>query len=74
MKLIKLIYKGILLYVTTLVIILGICGVDSIYNQGYFLYWVVISIILVYTCYKTISEEEFSFLTFSDKFKKWLDD
>lgn len=64
---IKLIIKGVLLYVTTFIVILWICGIDSIYDNGYFIYSIFIVIALVYTCYKTISMEEFEILTF-DKF------
>lgn len=55
MKTFKLIIKGVLLYVTTLVTMLFICGVDSIMEQGYFIHWTLTVAILIYACYKCIS-------------------
>ena len=63
MKTIKLILKGILLYTTIIVVILYVCGVDSIYNNGYFLPATGIVALLIYICYKTITEEEADILS-----------
>lgn len=58
MKTIKLILKGILLYITMIAAMLYVCGVDSIYDNGYFLPATGIIALLIYICYKTITEEE----------------
>lgn len=48
MKTIKLILKGILLYTTMILAMLYICGVDSIYDNGYFLPATGIVALLIY--------------------------
>ena len=58
MKTIKLILKGILLYTTRRAAVLYVCGIDSIYDNGYFLPATGIVALLIYICYKTITEEE----------------
>lgn len=63
MKTIKLILKGILLYTTIIAAILYICGVDSIYDIGYFLPATGIVALLIYICYKTITKEEANILS-----------
>lgn len=60
---IKLIFKGVLLWVTAFTVILFISGVDGIYDNGYFIHSIIACVILCYTCYKLISEEEFEILT-----------
>ena len=42
MRTFKLIIKGMLLYMTTLVIMIFIMGIDSIYDQGYFFYGIML--------------------------------
>lgn len=69
MKRFKLILKGVLLWITTFAVMLFISGVDSIYDNGYFIHSVIVCAVLCYTCYKLISEEEFEILTFY----KWFD-
>lgn len=69
----KLILKGVLLYTTTFLVILFILGVESIYDNGYFIPFVVICAVLCYTCYKLISEKEFKILTFTDNFEEQCD-
>lgn len=69
MKRFKLILKGVLLWITTFAVILFVSGVDSIYDNGYFIHSIIVCAILCYTCYKLISEEEFEILTFY----KWSD-
>ena len=66
---IKLIFKGVLLYVTTFAVLIFIAGLESIYEHGYFVYSLFVCAILCYTCYKLISKEEFDVLTFS----RWFD-
>ena len=63
MNTIKLILKGILLYTTIIAAMLYICGVDSIYDNGYFLPTTGIMALLIYICYKTITEEEANILS-----------
>lgn len=62
-KTIKLVLKGILLYITIIVCMLSAMGIDSIYENGYFIIDIVICAGLIYTCYKTINKEEIDTLT-----------
>lgn len=64
---IKLILKGVLLYVTAFAVILFIGGVDSIYDNGLFIQFIIACAALCYACYRLISEEELEILTFN----KW---
>ncbi len=73
MKAFKLIIKGVLLYVTTLVTLLYMMGIDSIYDNGYFFHGLILVLILIGVCYKTISKEELEILTLSRYFNH-LDD
>ena len=52
-----------LLYMTTLVIMMFIIGIDSIYDQGYFFYGIMLIAVLIFMCYKTINKEELEMLT-----------
>lgn len=65
MKKFKLIIKGVLLYVTTLVTLLYMMGIDSIYDNGYFFHGLILVLILIGMCYKTINKEELEILTFN---------
>lgn len=69
MKRFKLILKGVLLWITAFAVMLFISGVDSIYDNGWFIPSIIVCIALCYTSYKLISEEEFEVLTLS----KWFD-
>jgi hypothetical protein len=73
MKTFKLIIKGVLLYITTLVTLLYMCGIDSIYDNGYFFHGLILVAILIGACYKTINKEELEILTFN-KYLNHLDD
>ena len=73
MRTFKLIIKGVLLYVTTLVTLLYMMGIDSIYDNGYFIHGLILVLILVGVCYKTINKEELEILTFN-KYLNHLDD
>ena len=73
MKKFKLIIKGVLLYVTTLVTLLYMMGIDSIYDNGYFFHGLILVLILVGVCYKSINKEELKILTLSRYFNH-LDD
>ena len=70
MKRFKLILKGVLLWITAFAVILFISGVDSIYNNEYFIHSIIVCAVLCYTCYKLISEEELEILTLSKWFNK----
>lgn len=65
MKRFKLILKGVLLWVTAFVAILFVAGVDSIYDNGYFFQTLIAVVVMIFCCYKLISEEEFEVLSFS---------
>lgn len=60
---IKLVFKGILLYTTFIVCMFSAMGIDDIYDKGYFFIDIVICVGLIYSCYKTINEEEADILT-----------
>lgn len=66
---IKLILKGVLLWVTAFAVILFISGIDSIYDNGCFIHSIVICAVLCYACYKLISGEELENMTIY----KWFD-
>ena len=63
MKTFKLIIKGMLLYITILATIIFMMGIDNIYDNGYFLHGLILVLILIGVCYKTINKEEFEMLT-----------
>lgn len=73
MKIFKLIIKSVLLYVTTLITLLYMMGIDSIYDNGYFIHGLILVLILVGVCYKTINKEELEILTFN-KYLNHLDE
>ena len=73
MKTFKLIIKGVLLYVTTLVTLLYMMGIDSIYDNGYFFHGLILVLVLIGVCYKIINKEELEILTFN-KYLNHLDD
>lgn len=73
MKAFKLIIKSVLLYITTLVTLLYMMGIDSIYDNGYFFHGLILVAILIGVCYKTISKEELEILTFN-KYLNHLDE
>ena len=73
MKTFKLIIKGVLLYVTILVTLLYMMGIDNIYDNGYFFHGLIFVLILIGVCYKTINKEELEILTFN-KYLNHLDD
>lgn len=63
MKTFKLIIKGMLLYITILVTLIYMMGIDNIYDNGYFFHGLILVLILIGVCYKTISKEELEMLT-----------
>ena len=74
MKSIKLIAKGILLWVSALIILLSICSIDSIINKGYgWLFGIIVlNIILILACFNTITEEEYKIVSGYNIFNKAL--
>lgn len=70
MKRLKIILKGVLLWITTFAVILFMSGADSIYDNGYFIHSITVCVVLCYACYKLISEEELKKLTLD----KWLNE
>ena len=73
-KLIKLILKGILLWVSTLIVLLAVCGIDSITDKGYswFFGTIVLNIILILACLYTITEEEYKIVSGYNLFNETL--
>lgn len=74
MKRIKLIFKGILLYITAFAVILFISGMDSIYDNGYFIQSLTAIAVMCYACYKLISEEELEKITMYKWFNKLMEE
>ena len=74
MKSIKLILKGILLWVSALVVLLSVCGIDSIAYKGYgwFFGIIVLNIMLILACFNTITEEEYKIVSGYNLFNKAL--
>lgn len=70
----NLVFKGILLYTTFIVCMLSAMGIDDIYDKGYFLIDMVICAGLIYTCYKTINEEELNILLLSNHTEELKED
>ena len=74
MKSIKLVLKGILLWVSTLVVLLSVCGIDSIADKGYgWLFGIVVlNIMLILACLYTITEEEYKIVSGYNLFNETL--
>ena len=74
MKSIKLILKGILLWVSALIVILSVCGIDSITYKGYgwFFGIIVLNIMLILACLYTITKEEYKIVSGYNLFNKAL--
>lgn len=60
---VKLILKGVLLWVTAFAAVIFISGVDSIYDNGYFFQTLIVVIAMCYTCLYTITEEELKIIS-----------
>ena len=67
---IKLILKGVLLWIIAFAVMLFISGVDSIYDNGYFFQALMAVAVMILCCYKLISEEEFEILSLYRWFNK----
>lgn len=74
MKSVKLITKGVLLWVSALIVLLSICSIDSIINKGYGWLFsiIVLNIILILECFNTITEEEYKIVSGYNIFNKTL--
>ena len=74
MKSIRLILKGILLWVSTLIVLLSVCGIDSIADKGYgwFFGMIVLDIMLILVCFYTITEEEYKIVSGYNLFNETL--
>lgn len=74
MKSTKLILKGILLWISTLVVLLSVCSIDSIADKGYgWLFGIVVlNIMLILACFDTITEEEYKIVSGYNLFNKAL--
>ena len=74
MKSIKLILKGILLWVSALIVILSVCSIDSITYKGYgwFFGMIILNIMLILACLYTITEEEYKIVSGYNLFNKTL--
>ena len=74
MKSIKLITKGILLWVSALIVLLSVCSIDSIINKGYgWLFGIIVlNIMLILACFNTITEEEYKIVSGYNIFNKVL--
>lgn len=71
---IKLILKGVLLWITAFAVMLFILGVDSIYDNGYFIQSLIAIAAMCYACYKLISEEELEKITMYKWFNKLMEE
>lgn len=60
---ISIFFKGLLLYVTVLLIMIAIMSIDSLYDNGYLIDVVLIIAALCCLCHKFISEKELHILT-----------
>ena len=61
----KLIAKGILLWVSALIVLLSICSIDSIADKGYgwLFSMITLDIMLILACFYTITEEEYKIVS-----------
>lgn len=60
-----LVLKGVLLYITFFFTLIFMMGVDSIYDQGLFLPFIGVEILLVALCKRVINKKEMEKLTFT---------
>ena len=66
----KLILKGTMLWMTAFVTMFFIAGIDSIYDNGYFFHILIAIVVMIFCCYKLISEKEFEVLSLYRWFNK----
>lgn len=70
----KFIIKGILLWTTAFVVMLFILGVDSLMDNGIFFQSLLVVVVLVWTCWGNISEEELEKMTLYKWFNKLMEE
>ena len=71
MKTLKLILKGVLLYVTTLAVMIFVAGIDSLVETPMkMLLWILVTVILIAICRRTISIRELYKLSGYDIFNR----
>lgn len=72
----KLMLKGTLLWVTSVFILLVICGIEGVFNLRLSLILLIVTSLsgLIYCCIHIISEEEFILLTGYKWFSNFIDD
>lgn len=62
---IKLVLKGILLYTTTLITLIYVCSIDSLFDFSTFGLTTLVVAALIFLCIRHISGDEFMKLTFN---------
>ena len=67
-KEIALVFKGILLWITTINIVFLIAIIDSIFSNIFTIIHLIVTLFSCYLCYKIISIDEFEKLTFCKYF------
>lgn len=70
MKLFKYILKGVLFYITLLLVLLFLSAIDSIVETGNLLVPLLFIITLIAINIKVISKEDFKVIAFNKEFKK----
>ena len=74
MKTLILILKGLLLWTCPpLVTLIWICGLDSIVEQGYFIPYTFLMLLLILLSYRTISYREFLILSLDRFFTRLIE-
>lgn len=61
---IKMVFKGLLLYITTIAVAFFIGGIDSLYENGYLFSAMLVVAVMIYTSYKILKKEDVDILTF----------
>ena len=64
MNKIKLIIKGMMVWITILSTLLFITGIDSISDTGYFFQTLIAVMKMCYACFKFVSKEEYKRIMF----------
>ena len=59
-----------MLWITAFVTILFVLGVDGIYDSGYFFQTLIAVVVMIFCCYRLISEKEFEVLSLYRWFNK----
>lgn len=60
---IKLMLKMVLVFITILLFALFVTGVDSLLEEGYLIYGVIILLVFTIACFKLVSKEDLDSLT-----------